>query len=155
MAENEGGLGGGRRPLSKDQIARRTVSREEVAMWMSHSQQTEEVSYYHYWESKEIVPVSEAGDDYVVFVGRNEVMTAKVWTFLDHTLPHSAYILRNEGDRRYTFSEKEGLMLRFQFSGELRIFNKKGLMLVLDEPEMSIYQKADDIVIRVDKKKLL
>ena len=149
MAETESGFGA-RRPMSKEQIARRTVSREEVAMWMSESQR-EDVQYLHYWESKEVVQVSEAGDEFIVFVGRNEVITAKVWTFLDHTLPHSAYILRPDKQTRYDLSQKEGVLLRFLFNGELRIFNKAGLMYVINEAEMSVYQKADDVIIRVDK----
>ncbi|MBR5421486.1 MAG: hypothetical protein IK115_10090 [Lachnospiraceae bacterium] len=153
MADIEGGLGG-RRPLSRDQIARRTVSREEVAMWLSETKR-EDVTYAHYWESKEVIQVSEVGDEYIVFVGRNEVITAKVWTFLDHTLPHSAYILRPNKETRYSFSEKEGIMLRFQFVGGVRIFNKNGLTAVIDEPELSVFQKADDVIIRVDRAKEL
>ena len=64
MMDSENGLGA-RRPLSKEQIARRTVSREEVAMWLSESQR-EDVQYLHYWESKEVVQISEAGDEYLV-----------------------------------------------------------------------------------------
>ena len=149
MMDSENGLGA-RRPLSKEQIARRTVSREEVAMWLSESQR-EDVQYLHYWESKEVIPISEAGDDYLVFVGRNEVMTAKVWNILDRNVPHNAYILRPEKQTRYDLGQKEGVLLRFQFTGEVRIFNKNGLVCVITEPEISVYQKADDVIIRVDR----
>ena len=151
MMDSENGLGA-RRPLSKEQIARRTVSREEVAMWLSESQR-EDVQYLHYWESKEVVQISEAGDEYLVFVGRNEVMTAKIWNILDHTIPHNAYILRPDKQTRYDLGQKEGVLLRFQFTGELRVFNKNGLVFTINEPEMSIYQKADDVIIRIDRAK--
>ncbi len=151
MIDSENGLGA-RRPLSKEQIARRTVSREEVAMWLSESQR-EDVQYLHYWESKEVIPISEAGDEYLIFAGRNEVMTAKIWNILDSTVPHNAYILCPDRQTRYDLSQKEGVLLRFQFTGELRIFNKNGLICVITEPEMSVYQKADDVIIRVDRAK--
>ena len=152
MADVESGLSGGRRPLSREQIARRTVSREEVALWTAQSQR-EELKYLHYWESKEVVEVSEKGDDYIVFVGRSDVMTAKIWTFLDHTVPHQAYILRPDPAIRYDLSEKDGILMRFKFTGEIRIFTKNGLKLIVDEQEVHVYQRSDDIIMRVVKEK--
>ena len=140
--------GGGRRPLTREQIARRMVSREEVAKWTAESNR-EEVVYLHYWESKEVMPLSEPGDEYLVFVGRSEVLTARIWTFLDHTQAHNAFILRNRDGVKDQLSDKDGIMLRFQLHGELRIFNKEGLRAVIDEEEMHVYQRGDDVIIRV------
>ena len=153
MDAKEGGLGV-RRPLSKEQIARRTMSREEVAMWAAQTKR-EETVYLHYWESKEVIPVTEVGDDYLVFVGRRDTMTAKIWMVMDNSVPHNAYILRPQKGTRYDLSEKEGVLLRFQFAGELRIFNKNGLKAVIDEPEMNVFQKGDDVIIRIEKEKSL
>lgn len=150
MAESSGG----RRPLSKEQIARRTVSREEVAKWAAQSQQ-EEISYRHYWETKEVITISDPGDEYIVFVGRSDVMTAKIWTFLDHSIPHQAYILRPDPQVRYDLSDREGIIMRFKFFGEVRIFNKDGLKAIADEIEMHVYQRSDDVILRVVKEKIM
>ena len=150
MAESSGG----RRPLSREQIARRTVSREEVAKWAAQSQQ-EEVSFRHYWETKEVITVSDPGDEYIVFVGRSDVMTAKIWTFLDHSIPHQAYILRPDPQVRYDLSDREGIIMRFKFFGEVRIFNKDGLKAIADEVEMHVYQRSDDVILRVVKEKVM
>ena len=150
MIENSGA----RRPLSREQIARRTVSREEVAKWAAQSQK-EEINYLHYWESKEVITISNPGDEYIVFVGRSDVMTAKIWTFLDHSIPHQAYILRPDPQIRYDLSDKDGIIMRFKFFGEVRIFNKEGLKAIADEIEMHVYQRADDVILRVVKEKTM
>ena len=154
MADTENGFSGGRRPLSREQIARRTVSREEVALWTAQSHR-EEVKFLHYWESKEVIEVSDKGDEYIVFVGRSDVMTAKIWTFLDHTVPHQAYILRPDPEVRYELSDKEGILLRFKFTGEIRIFTKNGLKAIVDELEVHVYQRSDDIILRIVKEKTI
>lgn len=145
---------GGKRPMSREQISRRTVSRDELARWTNETAR-EEFSYSHYWEAPEKIQISKAGDEFLVFVGRNEVMTAKIWTFLDHRIPHYAYILRPDLSTRYDLSEKEGIMLRFRFTGEVRIFDKDGVTGIIDEHEISVYQKADDVIVRVDRGKQL
>ena len=140
--------------MSRGQMERRTVTHAEMALWTAETVR-ENVKYLHYWESREVLQISEPGDEYLVFVGRNEVMTAKVWTFLDHTIGHKAYILRPDVETHYDLSEKENVLLRFQFRGELRIFNKNGLMALVDAIEMSIFQRADDVIIRIDQAKTL
>jgi len=138
----------GRRPMTKEQIARRTVTREEVAMWTEQSHQ-EKTVYLHYWETKEILKVSEIGEDHLIFAGRMEDYSAKVWKIMDHSIPHNAYILRPNDGIKYDLSEKEGVLLRFQFRGPVRIYNDKGLVALIDGQEMSVFQKADDIIFRI------
>ena len=75
---SDSGLGS-RRPLTKEQIARRTVTREEVAMWTSEFKQ-DNIRRMQYWESKETVDISQPGDLHLIFAGRWEDYTAKVWT---------------------------------------------------------------------------
>ena len=137
--------------ITKGPGNRRTVTHAELALWKADK--AEEVKYLHYWESKEILQVSDPGDEYIVFVGRSDVMTAKIWTFLDHTSEHKAFILRPDTETRYELSEKEGVLQRFQFRGEVRIFNKNGLKAILDAVEMSVFQHSDDVIIRIDSAK--
>ena len=138
----------GRRPMTKEQIARRTVTREEVAMWTEQSR-SEKLKYLHYWESKEVVKVSEVGDEHLIFAGRMDDYTAKIWKIMDPTNTHNAYILRPTENIKYDLSEKEGVMLRFQFRGPIRIYNDKGLTAVIEGTEMSVFQKADDVIVRI------
>ena len=145
---SEGGLGG-RRPLSKEQIARRTVTREEVAMWTSEFKQ-DEIKRMQYWESKETVDISEQGDHHLIFAGKWDVYNAKVWTIIDPTIVHKAYILRPYKNVKYELHEKDGILLRFQFRDVVRIYNDKGLTAVIEGREMSIFQKGDDVIIKMD-----
>ncbi len=138
----------GRRPMTKEQIARRTVTREEVAMWAEQSH-AEKLKYLHYWESKEVVRVSDVGDEHLIFAGRMDDYTAKIWKIMDSNLTHNAYILRPTDNIKYDLSEKEGVMLRFQFRGPIRIYNDEGLTAVIEGTEMSVFQKADDVIIRI------
>ena len=138
----------GRRPMTKEQIARRTVTREEVAMWTEQSHQ-EKIQFLHYWETKEIIKIAEAGDEHLIFAGRMDDYSAKVWKYMDRTLAHNAYIIRPNDGVKYDLSEKEGVLLRFQFRGPLRIYNDKGLTAVIEGGEMSVFQKADDVIIRI------
>ena len=139
---------------SRVPLERRTVTHAELALWNAESNR-DNVRFMHYWESKEVLEQSDPGDEYIVFVGRSDVMTAKIWTFLDYTTPHKAFILRPDAETRYELSEKEGILLRFQFRGEVRIFNKNGLKALLDAVEMSVFQRADDVIIRIDVAKAM
>lgn len=139
--------------LTRVPLQRRTVTHAELAQWNAESNR-ENIKYLHYWETKETMDLSDPGDEYIVFVGRTDVMTAKVWTFLDYTTGHKAFILRPDAETRYDLSEKEGVLLRFQFRGELRIFNKNGLKALMDAVEMSVFQHADDVIIRIDAAKM-
>lgn len=138
----------GRRPMTKEQIERRTVTREEVAMWKEQSH-AEKLKYLHYWETKEVIRISEIGDEHLIFAGRMDDYAAKVWKILDNSLTHNAYILRPDPEIKYDLSEKEGVLLRFQFRGPLRIYNDKRLVAVVEASEMSVFQKADDVIIRI------
>ena len=146
---SEGGLGV-RRPLTKEQILRRTVTREEVAKWTSEFRQ-DEIKRMQYWESKETVDISEPGDHHLIFAGKWDVYTAKVWTIIDPKLVHKAYILRPDKNVKYELHEKDGILLRFQFKDEVRIYNDKGLTAVIEGREMMIFQKGDDVIIKMDE----
>lgn len=139
--------------ITKGASDRRTVTHAEMALWKQ--EKTEGVTYLHYWESKEVLQVSDPGDEYIVFVGRSDVMTAKIWTFLDYSSEHKAYILRPDEKTRYELSEKEGILLRFRFYGELRIFNKNGLKALVDAVDMSVFQRQDDVIIRINVAKMI
>ena len=139
--------------ITKGAADRRTVTHAELAMWKE--EKAEGVKFLHYWESKETMQVSDPGDEYIVFVGRSDVMTAKIWTLLDYSTEHRAFILRPDEKTRYDLSDKEGVLLRFRFHGELRIFNKNGLKALVDAVDMSVFQHADDVIIRIDVAKML
>ncbi|MCR4584861.1 MAG: hypothetical protein K5686_03980 [Lachnospiraceae bacterium] len=147
-AGSEGGLGA-RRPLSREQIARRTVSREEVARWTSEFNQND-IKRLQYWESKETVDISEPGDQHLIFAGKWDMFMAKVWTIIDPKIPHKAYILRPEKNIKYELHEKDGILQRFQFRDEVRIYNDKGLTAVIEGREMTIFQKGDDVIIKME-----
>ena len=145
---SEGGLGG-RRPLSREQIARRTVTREEVAMWTSEFRQ-DDIRSMQYWEVKETVDISEPGDKHLIFAGRWDDYVAKVWTIIDPTLVHKAYILRPDKNIKYELHEKDGILLRFQFRDQVRIYNDNGLTAVIEGREMMIFQKGDDVIVKME-----
>lgn len=145
-----GGSLGVRRPLTREQIARRTVTREEVAMWTSEFKQ-DGLKRMQYWESKETVDISAPGDKHLIFAGKWDDFTAKVWTIIDPTLVHKAYILRPDKDVKYELHEKDGILLRFQFRDEVRIYNDKGLTAVIEGREMMIFQKGDDVIVKIDE----
>lgn len=149
---SEGGLGG-RRPLTKEQIARRTVSRDEVARWTAEFKQ-DEIKRLQYWESKETVNISEPGDQHLIFAGKSDVYTAKVWTIIDPKLVHKAYILRPDKNIKYELHEKDGILLRFQFKDVVRIYNDRGLTAVIEGREMMIFQKGDDVIVKMDDQAL-
>ena len=146
---SEGGLGG-RRPLSREQIARRTVTREEVAMWTSEFRQ-DDIRRMQYWEVKETVDISEPGDKHLIFAGRWDDYVAKVWTIIDPTLVHKAYILRPDKNIKYELHEKDGILLRFQFRDQVRIYNDNGLTAVIEGREMMIFQKGDDVIVKIEE----
>ncbi len=140
---------GGRRPLSKEQIARRTVTRDEVAMWTAEFKQ-DDVIHKQYWESKETVIISDPGDLHLIFAGRWEDYTAKVWSIIDPKITHKAYVLRPEKNVKYELHEKDGILLRFQFRDMVRIYNDRGLKATIEGREMMIFQKGDDVIVKID-----
>ena len=148
MEENSGSLSG-RRPMSRSQIERRTMTREEIAEWKSNAD-LKTVPYRHYWETEEQEEIVCVGDEYLVFVGYNEGMTAKVWNVIDRSVPHNIFILRKSNEFRYDLGTKEGVLLRFQFKGEMRIFNKDALIKIIEGGSLDVFQKNDDIIIRID-----
>ncbi|MCR5012037.1 MAG: hypothetical protein K6A72_06815 [Lachnospiraceae bacterium] len=148
MSDNEN-IFTSRRPMSSKQIERRTMSREEIDKWMEESAFVR-VTYKHYWESEETFMITAPGDEYLIFVGRNGDLTAKIWTVIDRNSPHPAYILRPTEDFKYDLSSKEGVLHRFQFSDEVRIFNKTGLVSVYEGENIMVFQKNDDVIIKID-----
>ncbi len=139
----------GRRPMSSKQIERRTLSREELDKWLEESSFTK-VEYRSYRDTEEQIPISVPGDEYLIFVGRSGELTAKIWTIIDKDTPHTAFILRPTDEVKYKLGSSEGILLRFQFTEEVRIFNKNELVTVIEGGSITVFQKNDDIIIKID-----
>ena len=142
-----------KKPMSRSRIERRMLSREEIEKWNAETAAVTAV-YKHYWETEEKLTVTEPGDEYLIFVGRYNELTAKVWNILDRDSIHSAFILTFTETEKYDLSEKEGLLLRFIFRGEVRIFNKKGLVTVIEGDDITVYQKNDDIIVKIEDQRV-
>ncbi|MCR5209143.1 MAG: hypothetical protein K6C99_02920 [Lachnospiraceae bacterium] len=141
-----------KKPMSRSRIERRMLSREEIEKWNAETAAVTAI-YKHYWETEEKLTVTEPGDEYLIFVGKYNELTAKVWNILDRESIHSAFILRITDSEKYDFSEKEGLLLRFLFRGSVRIFNKSGLVTFLEGDDITVYQKNDDIIVKIEEQK--
>ena len=139
----------GRRPMSSKQIERRTLSREELDKWLEESSLTK-VEYRSYRDTEEQIPISVPGDEYLIFVGRSGELTAKIWTIIDKETPHTAFILRPTEEIKYKLGSSEGVLLRFQFAEEVRIFNKNELVTVIEGGSITVFQKNDDVIIKID-----
>ena len=139
----------GRRPMSSKQIERRTLSREELDKWLEESSFTK-VEYRSYRDTEEQIPISVPGDEYLIFVGRSGELTAKIWTIIDKETPHTAFILRPTDEVKYKLGSSEGVLLRFQFAEEVRIFNKNELVTVIEGGSITVFQKNDDVIIKID-----
>ena len=139
----------GRRPMSSKQIERRTLSREELDKWLEESSFTK-VEYRSYRDTEEQIPISVPGDEYLIFVGRSGELTAKIWTIIDKDTPHTAFILRPTDEVKYKLGSSEGILLRFQFTESVRIFNKNELVTVIEGGSITVFQKNDDIIIKID-----
>ncbi|MBR4543660.1 MAG: hypothetical protein IKO53_05550 [Lachnospiraceae bacterium] len=148
MSDNEN-VFSGRRPMSSKQIERRTLSREELDKWMEESSFSK-VDYRHYRDTEEQIPISVPGDDYLIFVGKSGELTAKIWTIIDRDTPHTAFILRPTEEIKYRLGSSEGVLLRFQFTEEVRIFNKNELLTVIEGGNITVFQKNDDVIIKID-----
>ena len=148
MSDNEN-VFSGRRPMSSKQIERRTLSREELDKWMEESSFSK-VDYRHYRDTEEQIPMSVPGDDYLIFVGKSGELTAKIWTIIDRDTPHTAFILRPTEEIKYRLGSSEGVLLRFQFTEEVRIFNKNELLTVIEGGNITVFQKNDDVIIKID-----
>lgn len=148
MSDNEN-VFSGRRPMSHKQIERRTLSREELDKWMEESSFSK-VDYRHYRDTEEQIPITVPGDNYLIFVGKSGELTAKIWTIIDRETPHTAFILRPTEDIKYRLGSSEGVLLRFQFTDEVRIFNKNELVTVLEGGNITVFQKNDDVIIKID-----
>ena len=151
MSDNEN-VFSGRRPMSSKQIERRTLSREELDKWMEESSFSK-VDYRHYRDTEEQIPISVPGDDYLIFVGKSGELTAKIWTIIDRDTPHTAFILRPTEEIKYRLGSSEGVLLRFQFTEEVRIFNKNELLTVIEGGNITVFQKNDDVIIKIDNRK--
>ena len=148
MSDNEN-VFSGRRPMSSKQIERRTLSREELDKWMEESSFSK-VDYRHYRDTEEQIPISVPGDDYLIFVGKSGELTAKIWNIIDRDTPHTAFILRPTEEIKYRLGSSEGVLLRFQFTEEVRIFNKNELLTVIEGGNITVFQKNDDVIIKID-----
>ena len=140
----------GRRPMSSKQIERRTLSREELDKWLEESSLTK-MEYRNYRDTEEQIQVSVPGDEYLIFVGRGSELTAKIWNVLDRDTPHTAFILRPTENIKYRLGSSEGILLRFQFKDEVRIFNANELVTVIEGGSITVFQKNDDVIIKIDE----